>query len=1779
MVKINREGFTSLSGSVGASDDQAVLNVIFVHGLRGHPRNTWTGPSDTNTDTEAEPGGDAAGQRKGLKSLFGLRKAKAKPTETGAPKPPASSDVFWPEEYLVPDIPRARVWTYGYNADVIGGLFQSNNKNSVSQHGRDLAVRLERDMENEDPIVFLAHSLGGIIVKDALHRSKKCHNRTKFIVFLGTPHRGSGYANWGVIASNLARLGLQDSNKRVLETLEVNGEVLDNIHDEFKSIMSEHRIKVHSFQEAHGISGMKGLHGKVVDDFSSKLDLPSALETVESIDANHMQMARCRSKDDPRYRAISGVLKQFLRKEILAKPTALADPVESSCISKANEQQLLTCSRSLDAESIFRNTCSSFRQSLSEYDRGEFRRYENAESLISELQLLAESHPVHKSRLVAFVRKLHSFSRRLEPYFEIVNIYVQVKPDFAAAIWGSLRVLFKLLSNYVIFLDEVSDMFDRLATTFPVYGDFVSRLQAEAAKRGETYSSLAKAMAFLYRDILGFCHDICLMFAKKRQGFKAPTSFISRLALMPIQTQFTSVISSIKDHKELLELEITRASTEEALRFYDKMEEQILTADNVRAPRDDSGGDEQLKVQLEKLLHWINPPPFVDKLEQAQDRRSSGTSEWIVDDLTFQQWQSDVGDQQASLDKKTLIVQAKPGFGKTILCSRMIEHLGTFSLDMKDHAQHLVACVLYCFFDERKRASNNAYDALRAITAQLLSLHRSDTNIFLVAIAAKSESGTGQALASDKEIREILTTLLPMIGVTFIVLDGLDECTDQDELFTALHTIRRSLSKSQRPNRNGWLLCGRPSVVIPNWMSKGCYSLQLSHLANSDDISRFLLPEVEDLIESDFLPESTSAPDLVDTIVPRANGMFLWAKLLMAYLRSPALSFRDRQDAILHLNLLEGLDALYKAMLEPLSKQPEPSRSRIQNILRWVAFAFLPLPVDKLRTAVSVALDRRQSKEDEIPNFKKNLPIMTGSLIEISLSGKAEFVHLSARDYFQQHGGIISEKNSPIESFSVGSHIYICSVCLSYLFYTVYARPLSGSADVTSDKTLVDREYPLLDYASSYWAVHFAESANELSSLHSLPALPENINILSELVHSFVNCPRRITMWIEASWVFGATCVPDPRLRIRAKQKPPVTTSPSFERSSRVIELVHELSEDIEILNQKWSHVLKDQPNEIWNPSIPTFTKSRFWVTTTAARLIRLASSKEKLKNCMTIQSQISSSGLEMAVIRLIVPDDWEQMDLLLQLQYQSNRNNGSEWKSRFELWSLAPNLNHCISAFELVLPTQKMLSLISEEYVNQRAPQADTAQRLGSRQVGSKGSTWGSMNSAYSAPGSRTVSLPVAICNNVRRVAILDTILDATGQGTGAEGSLHPSTIRSNVLDLSKQAYTSKYKPIRADLDISRMLFDELTTMKFSPDGKYLAVIRESLITANKGGNSYGVQWLLQIFRDDNFRPTHGHEPNYIHIACTVFFAVPEVAIFSPSRGITFHPSLPRIAFPQVQGGLPGMFLWDFESLGLPLPVHQVPLFDPYFSDEGDYLCGTNAPLEFGFDEEVKHHLSVPTVTAVPEFRRLEDTYSANNAWIDRQLMEVVRGKGVSKVIATKLAERLKPQVQRANTLVFEKGKGGVVHVSQLQQLEKEGAVLMRTFGTDGEFKVQTLTRLPKSVKDCVDVCIVDRTVAGTEKGSIKLDPDKVYVVINKAHRKWYTALDLDDQTLPAVFEREKASVPTFVNTVNLTEGKPRGFEHYYGIQRISWDEEASHLPYPGTSTVRKSGMENEDT
>ena len=119
-----------------------ISSIIFVHGLRGHPEETWTSISESGHKR-------ARGPSSYIKSALG---SQTSPPESDGVRNNVNEvlpRVFWPRDYLAQDLPQARVWTYGYDAEVIDGVFQANNKNSVSQHGRDLAIKFERDIDNE----------------------------------------------------------------------------------------------------------------------------------------------------------------------------------------------------------------------------------------------------------------------------------------------------------------------------------------------------------------------------------------------------------------------------------------------------------------------------------------------------------------------------------------------------------------------------------------------------------------------------------------------------------------------------------------------------------------------------------------------------------------------------------------------------------------------------------------------------------------------------------------------------------------------------------------------------------------------------------------------------------------------------------------------------------------------------------------------------------------------------------------------------------------------------------------------------------------------------------------------------------------------------------------------------------------------------------------------------------------------------------------------------------------------------------------------------------------------------------------------------------------------------------------------------------------------------------------------------------------------------------------------------------------------------------------------
>jgi hypothetical protein len=87
---------------------------------------------------------------------------------------------------------------------------------------------------------------------------RKVHQQTKCVVFLGTPHRGSRLASWSEIFTKIAKLGALEYRKKLVASLRIDSEILENIHSEFVKMLFSGDFFVHSFQEGRPINATVG---------------------------------------------------------------------------------------------------------------------------------------------------------------------------------------------------------------------------------------------------------------------------------------------------------------------------------------------------------------------------------------------------------------------------------------------------------------------------------------------------------------------------------------------------------------------------------------------------------------------------------------------------------------------------------------------------------------------------------------------------------------------------------------------------------------------------------------------------------------------------------------------------------------------------------------------------------------------------------------------------------------------------------------------------------------------------------------------------------------------------------------------------------------------------------------------------------------------------------------------------------------------------------------------------------------------------------------------------------------------------------------------------------------------------------------------------------------------------------------------------------------------------------------------------------------------------------
>lgn len=164
---------------------------------------------------------------------------------------------FWPI-WLAQrdDFTSWRIFTFGYNSKWKGGGTNLN----ISDFAKDLLLQM-LTFTTEDastkaaigtaPIIFVAHSMGGLVVKKAFLLGKQdvqfaeLVSKVYGIMFLGTPHRGSQLAT--TLNSILSSSPIGPPPKTYIADIQVQSNTLQEINEQFRHCY--HDLEIVSFFE------------------------------------------------------------------------------------------------------------------------------------------------------------------------------------------------------------------------------------------------------------------------------------------------------------------------------------------------------------------------------------------------------------------------------------------------------------------------------------------------------------------------------------------------------------------------------------------------------------------------------------------------------------------------------------------------------------------------------------------------------------------------------------------------------------------------------------------------------------------------------------------------------------------------------------------------------------------------------------------------------------------------------------------------------------------------------------------------------------------------------------------------------------------------------------------------------------------------------------------------------------------------------------------------------------------------------------------------------------------------------------------------------------------------------------------------------------------------------------------------------------------------------------------------------------------------------------------
>lgn len=250
-----KKGLIKISGCENASRSG---DVIFIHGLGGNAWSTW------------HP-----------KELY--------------------DDNFW-LTWLGTDLLDIGIWSFGYAAEAFEWKGATM---SLFDQASNLLDWLENRDIGQRPLIFVTHSLGGLVVKAMLRtaqtfRKQSLIEQTKGIVFLATPHTGSH------LAQLIDNIGILARSTVSVEELKAHAPQLRELNEWYRENVRYLGIQTKVYYETKPIQGIL-----VVDQDSAN----PGIEGVKpvAIADNHICICKPNSQENEIYIGVKKFIQEYLR--------------------------------------------------------------------------------------------------------------------------------------------------------------------------------------------------------------------------------------------------------------------------------------------------------------------------------------------------------------------------------------------------------------------------------------------------------------------------------------------------------------------------------------------------------------------------------------------------------------------------------------------------------------------------------------------------------------------------------------------------------------------------------------------------------------------------------------------------------------------------------------------------------------------------------------------------------------------------------------------------------------------------------------------------------------------------------------------------------------------------------------------------------------------------------------------------------------------------------------------------------------------------------------------------------------------------------------------------------------------------------------------------------------------------------------------------------------------------------------------------------------------------